>query len=200
MTEDIPDQEAWDAWHPTELAHRLADVDRPWCVVGGWALDLWHGRVTREHHDLEFTILREDFDHFRRALKGFEFYTVNSGEFQFLPEGHDPDRSIFQIWCWDISARCWRVDIMIEPGTPKTWVCKRDHAITRPRAEIVVHSAECVPYLGPAAILLLKAKHQRPKDEADFEMAVPKLAASEKSWLKDSLARLHPDHAWMQKL
>lgn len=200
MTGIIPDEEAWDAWHPAELAQRLAGVDRPWCVVGGWALDLWHGRETREHHDLEFTVLREDLDRFRRVLTGMAFYTVNAGVFGVLREEAEPDSSISQIWCWDIAAARWRVDMMIEPGTPGTWICKRDHAITRPRGEIVGHSTEDVPYLGPSAILLLKAKHQRPKDEADFDIALPLLDVSEKSWLKDCLARLYPGHAWIERL
>jgi hypothetical protein len=250
--QEIPDQEAWNAWHPQELARRLDRVDRPWCVVGGWALDLWHGRVTREHHDLEFTVLREDFSHFRRMLAGdglpliplpgpsprpdgekgvaapsalqapsprmwgedggsqvrgesatsanLAFYTVKDGQISLLPDDTVPDPSIAQIWCWDIAANRWRVDIMIEPGTPETWVCKRDHTISRPRNEIVRHSPAGIPYLGPAAILLLKAKHQRPKDEADFELALPILDETERAWLKQSLAKLHLDHVWIETL
>lgn len=247
---DIPDQEAWNAWHPREVAARLAGIDHPWCVVGGWALDLWHGYETRAHHDLEFTLLRGDFDLFRKRLscadvpliplpgpsprhdgeKGFAapaalpifpsprmrgegrvrgerasdidfaFYTVKDGNFEFLPDGMDPDPSIAQIWCRDIAADCWRVDMMIEPGTPDTWICKRDPAIARPRAEAVLHSPEGIPYLAPAAILLLKAKHGRPKDEADFEMALPKLDAGERAWLRVGLARLHPGHGWIDRL
>jgi hypothetical protein len=200
---EIPDEEAWNAWHPAELASRLAGVDRPWCVIGGWALDLWHGRVTREHHDLEFTVLREDFAHFRRALangSSFAFYVVRSGVLEFLPDDAEPDPSIGQIWCRDITANCWRVDMMIEPGTPESWICKRDHTITRPRAEIVRHSSDGIPYLRPAAILLLKAKHQRPKDEADFDAALPQLDENERAWLKTSLAKLHPGHVWIDRL
>jgi hypothetical protein len=256
----MPDQDAWDAWHPEELARRLAGIDRPWCVVGGWALDLWHGRVTREHHDLEFTVLREDFGCFRQYLlrdiheanglppilplgrrwpegsdevpstvrtplraphrlasarhfspRGEEgerrvrlpslaFYTVSSGVFEVLPDDVEPHPSISQIWCLDIAACYWRVDIMIEPGTAETWTCKRDHTIARPRSEVVRHSPDGIPYLGPAAILLLKAKHQRPKDEADFDMALPTLDAAERAWLRAGLARLHPGHVWIERL
>ena len=212
MSSGIPDQEAWKAWHPTELARRLAGIDRPWCMVGGWALDLWHGRETREHHDLEFTLLREDFDRFREVLSGdgaetsplipqrFAFYTAIDGVLTLLPDDQPLPSAAAQVWCWDIAAEHWRVDMMIEPGTPDTWICKRDLAITRPPQEIVGRSDEGVPYLGPSAILLLKAKHQRPKDEADFEMALPKLESSEKDWLRDCLRRLHPGHAWIGQL
>ena len=41
---EIPDDDAWSAWRPEELGRRLRGVEKPWCIVGGWALDLWHGR------------------------------------------------------------------------------------------------------------------------------------------------------------
>lgn len=201
---DIPDEAAWNAWHPRDLRARLAGVDRPWCVVGGWALDLWHGRVTRPHQDLEFTVLREDFGNVRHALSagdaGLRFYTVEDGVFAPLPDGIQPGPEITQIWCWDVPARAWRVDIMIEPGTPRTWICKRDHAITRPRSEAVLVSPEGIPYLAPAAILLLKARHMRPKDLADFEITLPTLEALEKAWLRDSLAQLDAGHPWIARI
>ncbi|MBA8881088.1 type IV secretory pathway TraG/TraD family ATPase VirD4 [Phyllobacterium myrsinacearum] len=38
----IPD-DAWDAWTPELLFERFRYQHPPWYVVGGWALDLWHG-------------------------------------------------------------------------------------------------------------------------------------------------------------
>jgi hypothetical protein len=52
--------DAWSPWHPRELAQRLEGMSKPWCIVGGWALDLWHGHETRAHEDIEFTVLRGD--------------------------------------------------------------------------------------------------------------------------------------------
>lgn len=195
-----PDHDAWSAWHPQELAERLEGIGRPWCVVGGWALDLWHGRQLREHEDLEFTVLRRDVPIFRERLAGMRFHTVGSGIVTYLPADETPPEDIFQIWCEDIAARCWRVDMMIEPGKPDIWVYKRDPRITAPRAEMVARTADGIPYLKPAAILLFKAKYQRPKDEVDFDNAVEKLTAPERAWLKGCLDRLHPSHAWSERL
>ncbi|NGN40718.1 amino acid transporter [Mesorhizobium sp. CGMCC 1.15528] len=192
--------DAWRAWHPTELASCLSGVSRPWCIVGGWALDLWHGYQTRDHEDLEFTILREDLATFRQALKGLEFYTAGDGIVEYLPTDAAPPATISQIWCQDVEQRCWRVDMMIEPGSPDSWVYKRDLAIARPRAEMVNMTSGGLPYLKPAAILLFKAKHMRSKDEIDFEKAVPKLEASERAWLKACLEITHPGHEWAQAL
>jgi hypothetical protein len=33
---------------------------KPWCIAGGWAIDLFLDQITREHHDIEIAIFRED--------------------------------------------------------------------------------------------------------------------------------------------
>lgn len=63
-----PELDAWDAWTPWEAAERFANVDVPWCVVGGWSIDLFVGEQTREHGDLEIEFLCRDFDVARAAL------------------------------------------------------------------------------------------------------------------------------------
>ena len=35
--------DTWKPWRPGEAASRLAGVETPWCVAGGFALDLWRG-------------------------------------------------------------------------------------------------------------------------------------------------------------
>ncbi|MCV9966037.1 amino acid transporter [Pararhizobium sp. BT-229] len=195
-----PDHDAWDAWHPLELGNRLAGVSKPWCIVGGWALDLWHGHQTRDHDDLEFTILRDDLNVFRQVLHGMDFYTAGSGIVEFLPPDTEPPSAIWQIWCQDEAEKSWRVDMMIEPGTLQTWVYKRDPRISRPRADMVRMTLDGLSYLGPAGVLLFKAKHQRPKDEIDFRNALPKLAAPERAWLRACLEMVHPEHDWIKML
>lgn len=189
--------DAWAAWHPAELARWLAGIARPWCVVGGWALDLWHGIETRPHEDLEFTILRDDFPLFRMTLPGLRFHAVGDGHVAPLAAEAEPPTNIAQVWCEDVAARRWRVDMMLEDGKPDIWVYKRDPSIRRPRSEMVRTGSDGIPYLAPEAILLFKAKYQREKDEADFALALPKLDGSQRHWLKTAIAKAHPDHAWL---
>lgn len=154
----------------------------------------------REHDDLEFTVLREDLSIFRRKLGDMEFYTVNDGIIEPLLADQHPAPEIFQIWCFDRPAGCWRADMMIEPGTNDTWVYKRNREMTRPRIEMVSLTADGIPYLNASAVLLFKAKHRRPKDEDDFGRAQPKLSLSERLWLRECLDRLHPGHDWVRAL
>lgn len=153
----IPDQEAWNAWQPAELARRLIDIHLPWCVVGGWALDLWHGAQTRRHDDLEFTILRENFGTFRQAFGDLAFYTAHAGVVEKLPEDQVAPSEVMQFWGYDRAAESWRVDMMIEPGTHESWAYKRDPTFKRPRAEMVMSTVDGIPYLNPSAVLLFKA-------------------------------------------
>lgn len=192
----IPDLDAWDAWHPDELAQRLNDIRAPWCVAGGWALDLWHGAQTRKHDDLEFTVLREDLSTFRNALSPLKLYSAHSGVVERLPEAHDPSAEITQFWGFDCTADCWRVDMMIEPGTAEMWAYKRDPSLQRSRDEMVMRTEDGIPYLNPAAVLLFKARDRRPKDQQDFERALPKLPHIERAWLRNCLDLLHPGNEW----
>lgn len=111
-----------------------------------------------------------------------------------------PPDGIAQVWCEDVAAGCWRVDMMLEAGTPQTWVYKRDPSIRRPREEAVRMTAHGIPFLAPEAVLLFKAKYRRDKDEADFIRALPKLDGKERRWLRAAIARAHPGHAWLEAL
>jgi ribosome-associated protein len=68
---EIPDP-PWDPWRPEDVARLLAAVRVPWCVAAGWALDLFRGRQTREHGDLEIAVPAPDFGAVRDALAGGE--------------------------------------------------------------------------------------------------------------------------------
>ena len=52
----------------------------------------------------------------------------------------------------------------------------------------------------PAQAARVKARHLRPKDEADFAATLPLLEASERRWLADALALVHPGHAWLERV
>jgi hypothetical protein len=201
MSEASPiPHDAWCAWRPQELARRLSGIGRPWCVVGGWALDLWHGAETRLHEDIEFTVLREDLAMFRQVLADFRFHAVGDGQVRPLRADEAPPADIAQVWCEDVAAGCWRADMMLEDGTPETWIYKRDPSIRRSRCEMVQVTADRIPYLAPEAVLLFKAKYQREKDEADFARAVPMLDEDRRCWLKACIAKAHPDHGWLAAL
>lgn len=194
----LPDH-AWCAWHPSDLQSRL-QFRVGWYVVGGWALDLWHGAKTRDHEDLEFAVLPHDLATAQTLLGELDFFAVEDGRFNFLPPAQQPQEQVRQFWGADREAGCWRVDMMLERGSRDFWVYKRDLAITAPRQQMIRQTQDGIPYLAPAAVLLFKAKHRRPKDERDFSLALPKLDVVEPADLRQWLTLAHAEHDWVKAL
>ncbi len=190
----------WEAWTPDDLAVRFADLAVPWYVTGGWALDLWHGRLTRQHGDLEFATLPEGIGDCRARLGDLDHFVARDGTLTYLPHGARPPDDLTQIWMADMRARRWRVDMMVERGTEGTWRYKRDPTFCLPRADSVRRTPSGLPYLAPALVLLFKARHRRDKDERDFETALPRLAEAERTALSRWLGRFHPGHGWIRRL
>ena len=183
------------------MTRRLAGVEAHWCVVGGWAIDLFLGRETRAHEDLEIAVPRAEFAAVRAHLTGFALHAVGDGEVRALGPAEPPPPDKHQNWVLDPRANAWRVDVMLEPGDADTWVYRRDESIRAPRAAMVRSTPDGVPYLVPQAALLFKAKAAtRTKDEADFAAALPRLDPAARAWLRAALERVHPEHSWLARL
>lgn len=190
-----PDFEAWDPWRPEQVQELLAGCEAAWSVAAGWALDLHHGRQTRGHEDIEIGIPRRDFPLLRRYLDKYDLYAAGSGAVDPLtPENLTEKR---QIWVCD--GDVWRMDCFLEPGDTTTWVSNRDSRVTLPYADLVKRTPGGIPYQAPETVLFMKAKHTRPKDEADFERALPTLDGAATSWLIDALELAHPGHPWVPR-
>jgi hypothetical protein len=195
-----PPLEAWSPWSPEQAAEQLAGLSVPWCVVGGWAIDLFLGEPTRSHEDLEIAIARPDFPAVRARLADYALYTAGDGEVRALAAGAEPPPHIHQNWVLDVAAQAWRMDVMLEPGDAETWTFRRDETIRAPRARMVARTRAGIPFLQPEGILLYKAKATRGKDEADFRAVLPRLNLDARAWLAAALARVHPGHAWLAAL
>jgi Aminoglycoside-2''-adenylyltransferase len=197
----LPDVDAWDAWPPGELAHRLAGLDVPWAVAAGWALDLWLGGEPREHEDLEIGVARESFPAVRLALPELEWFgagRIGDEPGRIWPLDEAPE-VLHQTWGWDGAAGRWRLDVFREPWEGDIWVCRRDPSIRRPVADAIEYTPSGIPYLAPELVLLFKAKHAaRERDLLDLERALPRLDGARRRWLADALAVVHPGHEWIE--
>ncbi|WP_234431408.1 nucleotidyltransferase domain-containing protein [Streptomyces griseus] len=183
------------AWTPDEVARRLAGVRAPWCVAAGWALDLFRGRQTRAHGDIEIAVPAGRFPEVRRRFPGYVFDAAGSGR---IWEDAAPDvlAAVHQTWVRDPATGDYLLDVFREPHDGDTWICRRDESIRRPYDEIVHHTGDGIPYLAPELVLLFKAKHARPKDQADFDATVPYLSPEQRASLGRLLDRVHPGHPW----
>jgi hypothetical protein len=198
-----PDVSQWEPWRPEQVAELLADVDAPWYVAAGWALQLFlGGEQRREHEDLEIAVPNTRFDELAEALRPFEVFVITAPmEATPLAEARDRLADTHQTWIREPATSRWRFDVFREPSDGDTWICRRDPAIRLPYSRVVERTPEGIPYGRPEVVLLFKAKHaHEQKNGADFAATLPRLDVPRRRWLTDALARVHPGHPWLAAL
>jgi hypothetical protein len=183
------------------VAVQLHGVAAPWCVAAGWAIDLFLGGVPREHEDLEIAVPAAHAAEVFAALDPLEPYVARVGRALPLSEAAEfLDAGVHQTWMLERERPCWRLDVFREPSDGQTWICRRDESIRMGYDELIERTDTGIPYLRPDVVLLFKAKHARPKDDGDFEAALPRLAAARREWLREALELVHPGHRWLPEL
>ena len=196
---------AWAGREPADVATLFAEYDRPWWIAGGWAIEAFTG-VSRHHHDVDPSVLRQDLSRLRDLVRGrYDVWSASSGALRpvFEQEAGTPDELLLeggcQVWLrpgWD---QPWEYDVLLSPGDERTWAYRRDPSITMPMADALWRH-DGVPYLQPHIQLAYKAKGLRPQDQADFDAALPLLDTAQRGWLADVLVRTLPGHPWIERL
>ncbi|MFH8562131.1 nucleotidyltransferase domain-containing protein [Streptomyces sp. NPDC017988] len=187
------------SWTPNEVARRLAGVRTPWYVAAGWALDLFLGRQTRDHGDIEIAIPDASFPEVRQHFPGYVFDAAGSGR---IWENATPEvlAAVHQTWLRDPATGKYLLDVFREPHDGDTWIYRRDEKIRLPYSDIIHHTRDRIPYLAPELVLLFKAKHARRKDQRDFDAILPHMTRAQHETLAELLARVHPGHPWLVDL
>jgi len=189
----------WDPWRPADIARLLAGVTAPWYVAGGWAVDLFLGRQTREHGDLEIAVPASAFPAIRDALADYEFDVIGSG--LRWPLDSPAFQVMHQTWARERDTGVYRADVFREPERGAAWVCRRDESISLPYEDLIRRTGDGIPYLVPEVGLLFKAKRaDEPKNQADFAVTADVLDDDAAGWLRWALERVHPGHAWIEAL
>jgi len=197
-----PPLESWAPWTPERAAAALEGVSAPWAVAGGWAVDLWLGRQTREHEDLEIAVPAVFFLEIQARLEalGLHLFEIDEGQAIALAPGQARRGRGHQTWAMDPALQGWCMDILSEPGDAEIWIYRRTGELSAPRAWATGRTEGGIPYLAPQIVLLFKAKASRDKDQADFDLVAPRLSPGARTWLADGLKVIQPGHAWIERL
>lgn len=191
---------------PLKLAALLADLPATWYIAGGWALDLFLKQVTREHHDIEIAIYRDQQEIVRQYFKERNWHLdkiiprPEGGLVVEWLDGERLERPIHQIRPRPASSKTSPFDILINEREGEEWLFRRDLSVRRPLSSVGNYTDDGIPYLRPEIVLLYKAANPRPQDEADFSFAHPFLENEQREWLYQTIQTLYPQHHWLKYL
>src|SRR3954468_16507094 len=80
-----------------ELADVMRAYPKRWFVSGGWAIDLFVGRVTRLHDDIEVGTFFPDQPELEEHLVGWELSRIRNGSWEPLVPGEAVTLPDFQL-------------------------------------------------------------------------------------------------------
>lgn len=191
----------WAVVTPADAAALLDGIGIPWWVAGGWALEAYAG-VARLHDDMDIAFFGVDLPALRAHFAGtHHLWSAGDGALRpITDERPELADGAEQLWVREHAQAPWVLDLLANPGDARGWVFKRDPAVVRPLAEVTWLDADGVRHLNPEIVLAYKAKLDRPKDRADLDSVLPTLDGPAREWLRTTVERLHPGHAWLPRL
>jgi hypothetical protein len=190
----------WSAWTPSAAAHVLSGWDRPWWLVGGWAIDAFTG-TERQHEDIDVGILRAHVPDLQAYLgKDWHCWAAGSGGLRPLSDDDDelPEWAD-QCWVRRHAWAPWVADFVTAPDLDGAWVFRRDRSVVLP-LEQVTWERDGMVYQNPELVLAFKAMVGRSKDDADLERTWPLLNEDQRAWLRSTVERLYPGHHWLESM
>jgi GrpB-like predicted nucleotidyltransferase (UPF0157 family) len=188
-----------------EVAQELQGFDHSWYISSGWALDLFLGRVTRAHFDVDVVVARADQLDLQQhmAAHGWKFVTPLKARLEPWPVHMRMEMPRHQAHAHRDGAF---IDFLLTDIEHGVWRYRRDRTIVQAVERIGLRSEAGIPYLAPELALLFKAKNassttrDRPKDEDDFANVLPRLSPERRAWLTWALLATDPTHPWIAKL
>lgn len=199
------------AWHvqtngfiPLQAAlEELQGLTCPWHISSGWSIDLFLGRVTRVHHDVDVVIARDDQLTVQRYMvdRGWRWVTPHENQLKPWPEAMKLELPRHQAHCHSNGAM---FDFLISEIDHGIWRFRRDLSVLRAMDRLTLRSDSGIPFMAPEATLLYKSKQGpngcRPKDHTDFLAVHGRLDPERRAWLRWALLSTQPDHTWIEML
>ncbi|MDQ4121353.1 MAG: hypothetical protein M3209_07895 [Acidobacteriota bacterium] len=185
---------------PLKVAALMSDFKPDWFVAGGWAIDLFLGKETRPHEDIEIAVFRRDQLELQNYLRDWHLQKVENRAFSDWEKGDFLKLPVFEIHCFNEDYDLLQFEVLLNETSGKDWVFRRNETITKPLSKLHLESEHGIKFLRPEVVLLYKSKNPREKDEQDFQLALKHLNFESKVWLRNALSICYSEHDWQKKL
>ena len=192
----------WQALRPVEVKKLLEHLTIPWWIAGGWAIDIFIGKQTREHLDIDVLILRKDQFIIKEFLSEWLLYKTNQPGLALWNKKEFLEIGANSIWCKKNEHSPWLMEIMLMDSEDNEWFYRREPKIRGPLNQLGYKSKDNISYLAPEVQILFKAKrYSIVKNEQDFQNVIPLLSEQQKKWLINSLNIEFPNgHKWIDNI
>ena len=183
----------------------MTDFPGRWWVGGGWFIDLWLGRQTREHEDIELCVLRTDQAAIYIYCPDWQYFTPINNDWAPIAVGTrlEPPQLMLQL------QRTPQTHITT-PDMPPTfefllndslageWIQDDEREVRLPLDQVYGTTTFGIPAAVPELVLLHKAwTVPRAKDDHDFEQIREQLRDDQRIWLTKHVRRTRPEHRWL---
>lgn len=184
-----------------KVASLLRDLPCEWYVCGGWAVDLFLGRATRAHKDVDVSVARRNQLEVRDYMnaRGWRLEKAHDGRLIPWEEGEFLSPPIHTVWCRSDAHEPDFVEFQLDEIDDERFAFRRDASVTLTRARMSFETPSGVPVLAPELVLLYKSSATEEYAD-DFRNSVGALGAQARAWLKDALLKVYVRHAWVEEL
>jgi hypothetical protein len=195
----------------------MAGFFEHWSLCGGWAVDAWLGRVSREHGDVDVSVFVDDqralFEHLRgwqllahrpawEAGRGDEWW---DGDLVLPPATHIHARppAFTGPMPKDGIANAedgFTIEFYLDERADDEWILWREPKIALPVRDSVRPSSWGMLIPAPEVLLFFKCQGEilRRRDRLDLLALLPHLTAEQRTWLREAVERA--GHPWMKDL
>ena len=198
-----------------------------YAICGGHAIDLFLGKKTRPHKDLDVVIYWEDRDKIVQHMlnEGWDIYEPCGTQYLHkITKISDQMRVKSNIWCIKPSNQHYKctehennmfaidfdnteqteldyIEFLFNTRVEGYFLFSRNHDVRLKINQSVIH-VNNIPCLFPEIVLLYKSNASDDSDyQLDFDNATKEMSLEQLSWLKEALVTMFPDgHKWLNSL
>jgi hypothetical protein len=185
---------------PQKIAGLMRNFQSDWFIAGGWAIDLYLGKISRIHKDIEIAVFRKDQIFLQNYLENWLLQKTETGKLSIWQRNEFLELPVHEIHCFNKTAEPQNFEVLLNEGNDSEWIYRRNVRITKSLNELYAISNSGIKFLRPEVVLLYKSKNTRSKDQMDFEMVLNYLDSESKNWLGNALEICEPKHIWLQNL
>lgn len=197
------------------VAQVMATYPAAWSLCGGWAVDAWLGRVSRDHGDIDLSVFVEDQQMLFEQLPGWQLLAHDAawepghgdmwwdGRRPLANPSHIHGRPRERAGAMPANGIAttedgFVLDIQIDARVGDEWVLLHDPMISLPLDRAVQPSPWGLPTASPEVLLFFKSRDLRRRDKTDFAATLPLLTSEQRTWLHDAITAL--GHPWQKEL